>query len=215
MSKPSEFRKSVVYESTRWITGFVLRLFMGYRVEGRENWPEDGALVCSNHQSYIDPIVVGLAYRGRLCYLARESLFRSWAFRWLIESLEAIPIKRDGMGIGGLKEALRRLKRQQKVLIFPEGTRTFDGEIQPFQPGFLAIARRGKVPLVPIAMDGAYHVWPRNRSFPRLSRIRVCIGKPFSAEEIANRTDEALMAELFERIAQCHAKAREWRKQGR
>lgn len=208
MSKPSEFRKNVVYESVRWITGFVFRLFTSYRAEGRENWPEGGGLVCSNHQSYIDPILVGLAYKGRLNYLARESLFRSSVFRWLIESLDAIPINRDGLGIGGLKEALRRLKRQEKVLIFPEGTRTHDGEIQAFQPGFLAIARRGKAPLIPVAIDGAYDAWPRNRAIPRLSRIRVCIGQPFSAEEISERTDDALLAELAERIAQCHAQAR-------
>jgi len=212
---PSALRRAFVYETSRWTTGFIAKLLFGYRVDGKENWPVgQGGLVCSNHQSLIDPIILGLSYPGRLNYLARESLFRVPAFRWVIESLQAIPIKRDGLGIGGLKEALRRLKRDEKVLIFPEGTRTPDGEIQPFQPGFLAIARRGKVPVIPIGFDGGFAAWPRNRRFPRLSTIRVCIGAPFSAEEISESTDDELMAALACRISDCHERARLWRIDG-
>lgn len=208
MSKPSNLRKFLVYESSRWLTGFFCKIFFRYRAMGRENWPKGGGLVCSNHQSVMDPILAGLSYRGRLGYLARENLFDHWAFRWLIESLEAVPIKRDGLGIGGLKSALRRLKDDKKMLIFPEGTRTPDGEIQPFQPGFIAIARRGKAPVIPMAIAGAYEAWPKNRTFPRLSSIRVCIGEPLSAEEVADRTDDELMAELAERVAKCYETAR-------
>ena len=69
-------------------------------------------------------------------YLARESLFKFAPFRWLIRSLDAIPLDRDGIGIAGLKESLRRLKRGEMVLIFPEGRRTSDGKIASFRPGF-------------------------------------------------------------------------------
>lgn len=206
-STPSKFRKFFVYETARLITGIIGKLFYRYRALGHENWPEGGGLVCSNHQSYIDPILAGLAYQGRLNYLARENLFRMWIFRWLIESLQAIPINRDGLGIGGLKAALRLLKRDEKVLIFPEGTRTIDGSIQPFQPGFLAIARRGKVPLIPMAIVGAFECWPRHRSFPRLSRIRVCVGEPLSVEQVSAQTDEELLAEIARRVGECHREA--------
>ena len=97
------------------------------RVGGREHLPQAGPLlVCCNHQSHFDPVLVGLALDRRLNFLARETLFAFAPFRWLIQSLDAIPIDREGIGLAGIKETLRRLKRGEGVLIFPEGTRTAD-----------------------------------------------------------------------------------------
>lgn len=178
------------------------------RCEGRHWVPvEGGVLVCSNHQSFFDPVLVGLALDRRLNYLARKTLFRFAPFRWLIEFLDAIPIDRDGFGIGGIKETLKRLKRGELVLIFPEGTRTKDGNVAPLKPGFVALARRGRTPLLPIGMDGAFDAWPRNARFPRPSRIHVCIGEPISPETMAALTDEQLIDELERRIRDCHAQA--------
>ena len=92
----------------------------------------------SNHQSHLDPVLVGLASDQRLNYLARDTLFGFAPFRWLINSLDAIPIDREGLGLGGLKETLKRLKRGESVLMFPEGTRTRDGEVGRLRPGFCA-----------------------------------------------------------------------------
>lgn len=196
---PSRFRKIAVYESVRWLMGFVAKLFLRYRVIGKDDWPEGAALVCANHQSFMDPILVGLAYRGRLNYLARETLFKSFVMQWLITSLDGIPINREGLGIGGLKEALRRLKRGEKVLIFPEGTRTYDGELRPFQPGFLALARRANVPIVPIRIEGAYESWPRKQKLPGIARVRVAVRE--TVTDCRDKTDDELIAELVARIA--------------
>src|SRR6185369_4246968 len=93
-------------------------------------------------------------------------------------SLDAIPIDRDGLGLAGLKETLKRLKRGEMVLIFPEGTRTPDGQVAPLKPGFCAIARRANVPLVPVAIDGAFDAWPRFSPVPRPATIHVEFGPP-------------------------------------
>ena len=138
------------------------------RCFGRELVPQSGGgLVLSNHQSNLDPVLIGLACERRLNYVARTTLFRSAAFRWMVAALDAIPIDREGGGLGGLKETLKRLKRGEMVLLFPEGTRTPDGEVHAIKPGFCAIARRAAVPLVPVALDGAFDAWPRQRRFPR------------------------------------------------
>ena len=182
------------------------------RCTGRHHVPSTGGvLLLSNHQSLFDPVIVGLACDRRTNYLARASLFRFLPFRLLIESLDAIPIDRDGVGLAGLKETLRRLKREEMVLIFPEGTRSSDGEIQPLKPGFLALARRGKVPLVPIAFDGAFQAWPRTRWWPGLGTWEVDIGEPIWPELVGQLDDEALLAEVEQRIRACHARARERR----
>ena len=107
-------------------TAIQLTGVLAYRVRhtGIRNIPaEGGVLVVSNHQSHFDPPLVGMGSRRRMNYVARDTLFGFAPFRWLIKSLDAIPIHRDGMGLGGIKESLRRLKRGELVLIFPEGTR--------------------------------------------------------------------------------------------
>ena len=162
----------------------------------------------SNHQSHLDPVLVGLSCDRRLNYLARDTLFGFAPFRWLILSLDAIPIDREGTGLGGLKETLRRLKRQEMVLMFPEGTRTRDGEVGRLKPGFCAVARRGKVALLPVAIDGAFNAWPRWRRFPLPAVMQLQMGPPVTPDEISKYTDDELVAEVERRIRQCHRTAR-------
>lgn len=206
------FSKRIGYDALHVLCRLGAVLFFGVRVWGRGRVPRSGpALVCSNHQSHFDPVLVGLAVDTRLNYLARKTLFDIPGFRWLIEYLDAIPIDRDGMALGGIKLTLQRLRRGEQVLIFPEGTRTRDGEVAPLKPGFTTLARRAAVPLVPVAMDGAYQAWPRTRRFPGFSRIGIVIGEPIHPEEIATLSDEELVAELERRIRACHAAARAYR----
>jgi 1-acyl-sn-glycerol-3-phosphate acyltransferase len=179
------------------------------RVSGRQHEPlEGGVLVLANHQSHFDPVLVGLACRRRMNYLARETLFRFAPLRWLMQSLDAIPIDREGLGFGGLKETLRRLKQGEMVLIFPEGTRTRDGQIAPLKPGFCAVARRGAVRLLPVAIDGAFDAWPRSAVLPRRAVIHIVLGKPLEPDEVRSLSDEQLQAAVAARLAQCHAEAR-------
>jgi 1-acyl-sn-glycerol-3-phosphate acyltransferase len=182
------------------------------RIAGREYVPRTGgALVLSNHQSHFDPVLVGLASHRRLNFLARQTLFRFAPFRWLINSLDSIPIDRDGSGVGGLKETLKRLKRGEFVLIFPEGTRTSDGEIASLKPGFVALARRAGVPLLPVAIDGAFQAWPRWQKLPGRSVIHIAFGPVIEPELIARLDDEQLVAEVGARMDACFAVARQSR----
>jgi 1-acyl-sn-glycerol-3-phosphate acyltransferase len=161
-------------------------------------------LVVSNHQSHLDPILIGLACDRRLNYVARDTLFGFKPFRWLINSLDAIPIDREGIGLGGLKESLRRLKDGEMLLIFPEGTRTRNGGVGELKPGFLALARRSKVPVLPVAIDGAYESWPRRNLFPWPAVIHVRFGPIVDPQQSANFSDELLHSEVDRRIRKCH-----------
>lgn len=179
------------------------------RVEGRHWVPSSGpVLVCSNHQSYFDPILIGLSCRRRMNYLARKTLFRHPIFRHLIRYFDAIPIDRDGLGIQGIKETIRRLRLEEMVLVFPEGTRTHDGELQPLKPGFCSLARRGETTLQPVAIDGAYHCWPRQTRFPRLDRLAIVYGPPIGPDAIKDMTNGQLIEELHQRMLECHSRAR-------
>jgi 1-acyl-sn-glycerol-3-phosphate acyltransferase len=206
------FGQHLGYKLLRMFSRSVGVLCFGLRVEGRENHLVDGpGLICSNHQSYFDPVLVGLTCDRRMNYLARDSLFRVPVLKHLIKFLDAIPIDRDGSGLAGLKETLRRLKAGEQVLIFPEGTRTHDGEVQSLKPGFCSVARRSKAPLVPVGFDGPFQAWPRTAKWPTFARTAVVIGPPITPADVETFTDEQLVEELERRIRACHKRARELR----
>jgi 1-acyl-sn-glycerol-3-phosphate acyltransferase len=97
------------------------------------------------------------------------------------------------------------------VLIFPEGTRSVDGQVAPLKPGFVALARRGRQPLVPVALDGAFEAWPRHACLPRPVPIHVCIGRPLEVATIRSMTDQQVVEELELRIRALHRDARRGR----
>lgn len=184
---------------------------LAYRVRfwGQNNIPATGAvLVVSNHQSHLDPPIVGIGCTRYMNFVARETLFRFGPFGWLLRSLGAMPIDRDGIGLSGIKEALKRLKRGEMVLIFPEGTRTIDGEIGPFRPGFTTLAVRAKAAILPVAVEGAFACWPRWRSFPVPGTVHVFYGRPIMPAEFDGMDERALLAEVERRVRQCHAELR-------
>jgi len=194
------------YELLRRVVWFFWAGSYWVRYSGRENIPSEGAvLVTPNHQSFLDPPLVGAGCPRPLNYLARKSLFRFGPFRWLIDSLDAIPLETEGIGFGGMKETLRRLRRGEMVLVFPEGSRTWNGQIGPFQPGFATLATRGRAAILPVAIEGAFLAWPRWHKLPRPGVIHVHYGPPISADEVKRLGDEQLIAEVRKRVCACQA----------
>jgi 1-acyl-sn-glycerol-3-phosphate acyltransferase len=188
-------------------------LFYRVRCTGRQLVPQSGGVILlSNHQSFLDPLLIGAATNRRMNPLARDSLFRYPVVGPLIRSLNSIPLDRDGLGLSGLKETLKRLREGNVVLIFPEGTRSADGEVRPLKAGFTTLARRAKVPLVPVAIDGAYEAWPRQRKLPGPSTIEVCFGPPILPEQCAGWSAEEMIAEVERRIRACHRQAKDQRR---
>lgn len=193
----------------------LLTVLFQMRVEGRQHLRTDGgAMLLSTHQSVMDPVLVGLLDNHFVSYLARHTLFRSRLFAFLIRLLNAIEIDRERGGLSGLKEMLRRLKNEDRVLLFPEGTRTDDGEIGPLKPGFIPVARRSKTPLVPIALAGAHECVPKGSKWLRIRPIAVCVGNPMLAEQYNQWSDEELLQELTKRLHALHVRANQLRAPG-
>lgn len=174
------------YTACRFLCQAWFILFCRGRVIGVRNVPRTGGvLLACNHQSFFDPVLATLALPRECHYMARDSLFRNAAFRTLIQSLNAFPVKRGAADMAAVKESLRRLKSGALLTMFPEARRTPDGEIHPMQPGALLIARKAGVPIVPTLIDGAFEAWPRQAKFPRPGRIRVVYGEPITPEDLA------------------------------
>jgi 1-acyl-sn-glycerol-3-phosphate acyltransferase len=185
-----------------------MTLFYRIRVHGLENFPEDdGLLICSNHQSFLDPLILGVVCPRPVNYLGRKTLFKFRPLGWFLTWNDAIAIDREATGIGGMKDMLRRLKRGESVVMFPEGTRTQDGDFHTVMSGFCAVAKRSKSTLMPIGFDGAFQAYPRHRTFPRPGVIHVVMGKPILFEEYESLSDQETTDLLASRIRDCFDQA--------
>jgi len=197
------------YGVCQQVARVLFTLFFRIRVIHRERLPaRGGVLVVSNHQSYLDPILVAVGMPRPFHPMARETLFRFLPFALLIRSLYAFPVRRASADLGAVREAMRRLKDGAVVLMFPEGTRTRRGSIAPFKAGPITIAGRAGVPVVPAVIDGAFEAWPRTAWLPRPHTVRVAFGEPLSAEEVAAGDPETLVKVLWHRMQALQAELR-------
>ncbi len=192
------------YQVFRYSLLWIWTLGYWIRYTGRHNIPPTGpVLVVSNHQSHFDPPLVGAGIPRQMKYVARRTLFTAPGFGRLIKWLGAIPIDREG-GVMGIRETLRRLKQGEMILIFPEGTRSPDGRIGPFRPGFSALAFRARATVLPVAIEGAYQAWPRSRKLPRLGVIHVHYCEPIFPDQLTRFDDRTLIEEVRRRIVEAH-----------
>ena len=186
-------------------------LFYRFRCHNVDNFPESGrGLVCPNHQSNLDPMLVGITCKRNVYYLAKKSLFKHHPLKLLQNTLHCIAIDRK-RGVGGIKNTIKVLKNERLVLVIPEGSRTKTGEMQQIKGGFLTLARKTKSPLIPAGIEGAFAACPPNTIIPRFGHIHVAIGEPITAEQIKEMDDEEVIAELEKRIRGCVEVARQKR----
>src|ERR1043165_6232700 len=156
-----------------------------FRAFGLENIPRTGGvLLASNHQSFLDPVLVAMVLSREMHFMARRTLFRNPAFRAIIVGYNAFAIERDSADEKGVNSAIARLEAGNILLVFPEGTRTGNGSIGPMK-SVGVLAERGAVPIVPVLILGAYEVWPKGRLIPHLGMISLVFGKPRSPDNIS------------------------------
>lgn len=178
----------LVYAFFRYLSLCLLLVCFGYRRRGRGRVPRSGAyLLVANHQSYLDPPIVGnfLPWNRQFVPMARLGLFKSRLFGGLIAALNSIPVDQSRGDTGAMRAALEALDQGFPVCIFPEGARSPDGRIHPFKRGAALILKRSRCPVVPVAIDGAYEAWPRHRKWPRLfQRVEALVGEPIEHDDL-------------------------------
>lgn len=168
----------MIHDFCRFLCRVFIFLLWRREVVGREHLIEEGgALVVANHQSFLDPPAIGSVYRSRLHYLARETLFRGF-FAWLLPRIHAVPVARGKADMGSMKRIIRLLQSGEKVLLFPEGTRSPDGGLQKAEAGVGFLIAKCGVPVQPARISGSHEAWPKERKWPRPHRLRVHYGPP-------------------------------------
>ena len=198
-------RPNPVYRAAWPLARFLLHLLFGYRTEGAEKVPEKGPVIlAANHLSILDPIAIGAGIKRPVSFLARADVFRLPVLSWLLPRLYAIPVERGTGDLSAIKGAIRALERGMAFGIFPEGTRSRSGRLQPFKTGVAAIAFRTGSPVVPVAVVGSEKAWPVGRKFFRLRRpIRVVYGDPIPVPrktKVSHQELESLTREIEARV---------------
>lgn len=201
-AKPLAHRRNWVWTTLQFIMQNVFAFWLQFRARGFENLPDGPALLIANHQSFLDPLLVGVGLRRPVSFLARDTLFRVPVIGWILRSTYVMPIRRDAAGTESLRVSLQRLQDGYLVGIFPEGTRSRDGRIGPMKPGFVALVRRAEVPVIPVAVSGAYEAMPRGAFFLRPRRVRVVYGEPISIEQLAAFKGRGSEIELVKLVSQ-------------
>jgi 1-acyl-sn-glycerol-3-phosphate acyltransferase len=179
------------------------------RFEGGRNIPGSGpALLVANHESFLDPIAVGLTTTRQLCYLARKTLFTP-GFGWFLRSVNCVPVDQEGVAKEGLKTILELLGKGRAVLVFPEGERTWTGQMSPLKPGIQLLIKRAQAPIIPVGIAGAFDAFPRGRLLPRLAPLflppgrgtfAVSVGEPLDARRYAEMPREQMLAALQKEV---------------
>jgi 1-acyl-sn-glycerol-3-phosphate acyltransferase len=174
------------------LCGTIARIAFQYRAFGQENLIEEGpAIMAANHQSYLDPPLVGITCRKELYYLARKTLFEKKLFGPIIARVNARPVDLSRGDISALRTVINLLKEGHRTLIFPEGTRSLTGQIQQARPGIGMIVAKTLAPVVPMRIFGSFEAWPKGGKI-RPRPITVVVGKPlrFKKENFATNNRE-------------------------
>jgi 1-acyl-sn-glycerol-3-phosphate acyltransferase len=192
-----------------------------FRYTGRKNIPREGpVLILSNHESMIDPCLVGVASGRYVSYLARKDLFDQPVLGWTIRNLNAIPIDR-GMGKDGINAVLEALGKGWAVVVYPEGERTHTGEVQPLKPGVSLLIKRVSCPIVPMGIAGSFAAWSRFMKWPRPSplwlppgpsTLALSVGEPIDPQRYKGMTREAMLEDLHRALVAEKAKAEKLRR---
>jgi 1-acyl-sn-glycerol-3-phosphate acyltransferase len=217
---PHPTRPNWLWRSLQVILRIVFIVWLRYRVRGLKHVPpEGGGLILVNHQSFLDPLLVQLGMARPVSWIGRENLFRVPLIGWIIRKTYSMPIKRESGGTAIIRESVRRMQHGFLVGIYPEGTRTSDGSVGPFKPGFVAMIRRGKLPVYPVGIAGAFHALPRGAWFLRPRKVRVVFGEPIPFEELeplcARGREDELVQLAHDRVSAAKNEADEWLKKSR
>lgn len=196
---------SLIYSIGWWSYRLLFTFLFRLRIFNAERVPlHGGAILAANHASFFDPPLVGSSLPREINYLGRESLFKVPMLRWILHRVNALPVDRDGGGGAGLKAILNRLQAGGAIILFPEGTRTKDGALQPARSGIGLAVIKSEAPVIPVRVFGTREAWGRGKSIPRPHPIAVKFGAPMTFEKLRTESrtcSRNRLKEIYQEVA--------------
>lgn len=199
-----------VYGCVRFLVRWLLRFFYSMEEKGLEHPYKGGAIIASNHVSFLDPEVLSTCWPQEVHFLARASLFKNFFFGKLISTLNTHPVGSLGKDVKTLKLICGLLKSGKKVIMFPEGTRSKTNEFGEIKPGVSLIALTANVPIIPAYIKGSYEIWGRDRKRPKLTGKLICsFGAPIFCNDVQDKDRKEAQQIISERLREAILKLKE------
>jgi len=198
------FRK-IFYELTRFFFMVIFAIYNRISVKWEAPLPEsDRYIVAANHCSNLDPVIVGVFFPKQLRYLAKDELFHSFIFGGIIRILGAVPVLQEdsNAAASALKSCLNLLKEGKSVILFPEGTRSPNGKLQPLEGGTALISIKSGIPIIPVYISGTYEAMPTGAAWVKPKKLRVFYGKAiYPPKDAEGKSSKAIREELTQELA--------------
>ncbi len=190
--------RSLLYLTIRGTASCFFNSFFNLKVINREKLIEEGpCLIVANHQSFLDPPLIGSLYRNEVFFLARKTLFDAPGLKQALPYCNTIPVDQTRPDPASIIQVLRTVKNGGRIVIFPEGSRCPDGQIHDAMPGIgLILSKLASVPVQPIRIEGAYDCLPIHSSKLKFRPITLSVGDPiqFTPEELKAKGRDAQRA---------------------
>lgn len=192
------------------------KIFYHHKVYGKKNIIQGKAIVASNHLSYLDPPLIGISYPGTIHFLAKSELFKSRPLAWFLKKLKAHPIQRGRENVSVFRLAESLLKKEEKIVLFPEGHRSKTGELLKGEAGVGLLVLRTQSPVIPVYVHGTYEIWDPVKKKPKLSGHTACVfGSPLYFFELFENETKDTKQEIADRIMKRIAELKDWYLKGR
>jgi 1-acyl-sn-glycerol-3-phosphate acyltransferase len=215
--RPQKFGFRTEQQLYRWahrMANVIFGALGNLESHGNENIPRrGGALLMSNHLSYLDPIIIGAAANREIHYMTRHDVFEIPILGRIIVAFNAFPVKRGAPDVAALRRTIFLLKSGKAVLVFPEGTRSVDGALGKAHDGASFIAFNANVPTIPAYLKGPERLMPRNARWIRPAQLTVTFGPPIdftAARQLKDRREAYHL--MGEQIMQSIAELRDARR---
>jgi 1-acyl-sn-glycerol-3-phosphate acyltransferase len=199
------------FPKLRFTTTWLIELLFRTRAYGTENIPAAGPfVVAANHASFLDPYLIGYTSREReVGFMAKEELFRIPLFGRIIRYCGAFPVKRGSHDETAIQQFHDFLHSGKPLVLFIEGTRTLDGELQKAKKGSGMLLYNARVPVIPAYIDGTFQCWPKGKLFPRHGRTSVTYGPAVELDDLyGEKPGKDVYARIADRVMENIAKLR-------
>jgi len=178
------------YYVVRALCWLLLKIFWRMEIRGIENLPESGGfIIASNHVSYLDPAVLVASLNRKIYFITKKEVFKNTFVRFILKNLNAFSVDRENVDIIAFKKAMNILREEKVLGIFPEGTRSSNGELQELKLGAIKIAMKTGVPILPVGIIGTHKIYPRGIKFPILFKNKIIVkyGTPQYLNKLKSR----------------------------
>jgi 1-acyl-sn-glycerol-3-phosphate acyltransferase len=198
---------TLVYNIFYNLAKILAKTFYSMKVIHPERMIEEGPLILAvNHSSYFDPPLAGICSKRAVYYLARKNLLEWPILGPLFPQMNVIPVERDGNDMSALRGLIKKIKDGNGIVLFPEGTRSKDGNLQSAKAGIGLIIAKTQAPVLPMRIFGAYEAFPKGTRGLKLTKIKVVLGEPIyltkeDVEPATRETYQKLSNRVMEAIA--------------